>query len=866
MKKIYLMLLACLIFWQSSLAKEVPEADAQRVASNFLTKVMPLRANGRSTLTLTLVHRELAKAAATNAPKKPQPFYYVFSAKETGGTVFVAADDRVTPILGYTLKGGYDPAKMPPSLIKWLENYKNEIRFAEKQATANPTAQSAWQDLKTGDKTSSSSDLTTAEEVDPLLTTTWNQSPYYNELCPYDNAARQKAVTGCVATAMAQIMRYWKYPAKGSGFHSYNHEKYGTLSANFSNTTYDWNNMPNRLTGPNAAVATLMQNIGVSVDMNYDVAANGGSGAYVISSASPVQHCSEYALKTYFGYTEVKGVERNDYTLSAWIELLKKELSEGRPILYAGFGSGGGHAFVCDGYDQNNMFHMNWGWDGAYDGFFAISALNPSGVGTGGGTGGFNSNQQAVINIKAPTNTPQEQTSKLELYENVTINASTVNFGGAFTVHTDIINRGTGTFQGDYAAAIFDEAGTFIEFVQTFTGNELQANYHYTEGIDFKTDGMASLLPGNYNIYIYARTTGGQWEQVKGGTFTAGVTLKVVNNNTIDLFAAFSTPKPNEIYQGKKIVITSAIKNNGTAAYSGLLDVSLYNLDGEHAFTIEQKQVNQLCKSCNTSAITFTNENLNIEPGTYLLAMQHHTDADGWQLTGSAKFANPVKVVVQVAPISGDQYEDNNTVAKAYTLPLNFNGTTARVTTNGTNIHVGTDYDYFKLNLPAGKKYEISVRVHDSYAATDNNTYTNDVLFSLSEDGQEWTEAFDDEMEEPLEVEGGKTLYANVAPYFQGETGTYLLDITVKEMITTGIEDDLEDLAVQAYPNPTTGILHLQQKKDFQQYSLVSLTGQVLLEVPKNTSRLDISHLPTGIYMLRIQTEEGYQVQKILKK
>ncbi len=285
-------------------------------------------------------------------------------------------------------------------MAKWLEGYKNEIRFIITNNILQTTEiANDWSSLINGINYGGS--LGKKAGVTPLCQTTWDQSPYYNALCPYDNSASERTVTGCVATAMAQVMKFWNFPATGTGYHSYNHDTYGTLSANFGSSTYNWTSMPNNVSSNNSAVATLMYHCGVSVDMNYGVGSTGGSGAYVISNASPVTNCTEYALKNYFGYkSTLQGVEKDNYTQTQWVNLMKTELDAGRPVIYAGFGSGGGHCFVNDGYDINSFFHFNWGWSGSYNGFFVITALNPGGVGTGGGTGGFNNNHQAVIGIE----------------------------------------------------------------------------------------------------------------------------------------------------------------------------------------------------------------------------------------------------------------------------------------------------------------------------------------------------------------------------------------------------------------------------------------------------------------------------------
>jgi hypothetical protein len=319
-------------------------------------------------------------------------------------------------------------------VAKWLEGYKSQIReIIDDRIPASDEITEEWQNLSTGYFANSSFKVVSG--VNPLMQTLWNQAPYYNDLCPGGS------VTGCVATAMAQIMKYWNYPATGSGFHSYNHETYGTLSANFGSTSYLWSSMPNSVNSVNTAVAELMYQVGVSVDMSYSPEV---SGAYVITAQSPVTNCSEYALKTYFGYKNtLQGVQRINYDEKQWISLMKTEINAKRPILYAGFGSGGGHCFVADGYDGNEFIHFNWGWGGAFDGFFQINALNPSGTGTGGGTGGYNSGHQAVIGIEPPAG---NQTFNLALYNYVTPSASVISYGQPFSVSTNIVNNGTSTF------------------------------------------------------------------------------------------------------------------------------------------------------------------------------------------------------------------------------------------------------------------------------------------------------------------------------------------------------------------------------------------------------------------------------------
>ena len=231
--------------------------------------------------------------------------------------------------------------------------------------------------------------------VPAMLTTRWNQSPYYNNLCPPNTPA------GCSAIAMAQVMKYWNYPPVGVGSHSYA-GSFRTESANFGSTHYDWAHMPNSLSGGSSsvqvnAVATLCYHVGVSVEMEYGY---DGSAAPLIGGANT--YCVQNALKNYFDYRPtLQGVSKSNYTDASWVQLLKDEIDAGRPVPYAGFDNTAGHAFVFHGYNASSQFCINWGWGGYYDGYFTMGALNPAGGGTGtNGSNTFNIGNQAVIGVQ----------------------------------------------------------------------------------------------------------------------------------------------------------------------------------------------------------------------------------------------------------------------------------------------------------------------------------------------------------------------------------------------------------------------------------------------------------------------------------
>lgn len=305
--------------------------------------------------------------------------YYVLSDQANNGFVIVAADKRVWPIIGYSSDGKFSENNQPPAFVNWMEQRKREIAYAKSNnLIPDNIVSQKWENL------SSSNSIYSLEttSVEPLLKTTWNQGCYYNSSCPADvNGVCGHVVTGCVATSMAQIMKYWNYPATGIGSHSYQHSIYGTLSADFGSTTYQWSQMPDNVTSENSAVATLMYHCGVAVDMGYNV--NGSSAGY-----------GGTTLPTYFRYSSNSVyVPKSSYSDLGWINLLKFELDSHRPVWYRGDDAGReGHVFVCDGYRNSTDFHFNWGWGGSFDGYFFIGNLNPGGR-------SYNDDQGAVIKI-----------------------------------------------------------------------------------------------------------------------------------------------------------------------------------------------------------------------------------------------------------------------------------------------------------------------------------------------------------------------------------------------------------------------------------------------------------------------------------
>ena len=443
MKRFTMIVALILIAVMPTFAERVPSETAQKVATTFLNN------NGAKAAQLTDLSKE---AGFTNL--------YIFNGNP--GFVVMAADDCVQPILGYSLTGKFIAENMPTNISGWLQGYNDEIQYAiDNKLKASAETIQLWKDLTEGNAKAAKATIV----VDALIQTTWDQDPGYNNLCPYDNNANELTVTGCVATAMAQIMRYWEYPSHGVGSHSYTpstHPEYGTQSVNFAQQTYNWADMP--LYSPNAEIAKLMYHCGVAVDMDYDIGSTGGSGAFNTAIAP--------ALTNYFNYKSTASLKnKSSYTTNNWNNLLKTELDAGRPVQYGGSGSGGGHAFVCDGYDSSNNYHFNWGWSGNNDGFYSLTNLNPGSGGSGGGSYNFTQNQSAIIGIqpKDCTTTSPTNFSVTKDGRNAILSWTTVSNASAYSIYRDgnIIANTTSTTYTDSNLAY----GTYTYYVKSVDSN-----------------------------------------------------------------------------------------------------------------------------------------------------------------------------------------------------------------------------------------------------------------------------------------------------------------------------------------------------------------------------------------------------------
>lgn len=450
-------------------AQQITEQQAKERALQFLTD------GGKAKSRSAAPTGKLLKKASVEVSN-----LYAYNI-DGGGFVIVSGDERTIPVLGYSDNGQIDWQHMPENMRSWLTNYSQAIH-----ALGNAELGLGAQPINTG-----------RVAIEPLLKTQWNQyEPYWNK-CPFKEDMGRMCLTGCVATAMAQVMNYHQWPKEACqsipaydvGITSIDH--YDELPA----TTFDWDNMipsyekSSSTAEQQDAVATLMRYCGQSVQMLY--------GAYESSTDGGLM---ADALKLYFDYNpNLYYANRTYYGIDEWEDLIYQELAANRPVPYCGQTDQGGHCFVCDGYDGNGLFHINWGWNGDADGYFSLSLLNPKrNTGAGASTSklGYCMFEEAIIGMQPSTGGTPEFPSTLMLFGNIALDGNTVKFSG----HYDNIPYPKASFE--MALGTMDGEGKLTPVAK--------AEKPYTVEMRFNIDaevslGNAGLAPGTYHLMPMAR-------------------------------------------------------------------------------------------------------------------------------------------------------------------------------------------------------------------------------------------------------------------------------------------------------------------------------------------------------------------------
>lgn len=798
-------LLLSIIFFTSLLvnAGQVSKEQARTVAKNLFAE---------------RTHNTAANINISNefiTQENNTPLYYIFNIEENKGFVMVAAQDNVEPILGYSTEGVYDENAPKPANFLYFMDY---LTLQIKDAIDNnlPTTQkitSTWKKYLTGGN-SLAENITS---VSPLISTNWDQGCYYNAQCPYDASAYQSCQhvwVGCVATAMAQIMKYHAYPTTGTGQHSYNDPTYGTITANFGVTTYNWSAMPNQVYSSNSAVATISFQCGVSVDMQYGV---DGSGAYIEDVPN--------AMQTYFSYpSSVEHLEKSWYTTANWESLLRTELDNSRPVLYGGYSaSSGGHAFVCDGYQGTNYFHFNWGWSGSYNGYFYLSNLNPGGA-------NFNQQQDAVIGIEPPSTTAPTA--------DFSANATNINAGG------------------------------FVNFTDSSTDNPTSWQWTFEGG----TPATSTLqnptniiydTPGNYDVTLVATNQYGTDTEVKTDYITVGGMLPNTD------FTSDST----EIHMGSAVSYTDLSTNNptswnwtfegGTPATSTEQNPSsiTYNTPGNYNVTLvstnqygsnTETKTNYIKVLSNLNAeftasetIIPTNHNINFtdlsagNPTSWLWTFYGHYPLNSTeQNPANISYSMPgtYKVSLKVTDQWGDDTETKDAYITVYTPVV-------------ANFSASTNW------LMQGESVDF----------TDNST-GNPISWAWDFEGG--TPSTSSE-QNPASISYNDYGVFPVSLTVANEYGT---DVETKEgfIEVSGVGINIiEGKKIMVYPNPSNGNVNVAFTKDFSSNTRITISnslGEIVKTIVPSSGNITINLTgeKAGMYYLSIFNNNEVIKEKVL--
>ena len=437
------------------------------------------------------------------------------------------------------------------------------------------------------------------------------------------------------------------------------------------------------------------------------------------------------------------------------------------------------------------------------------------------------------------------------------------------SVYAEVANRGGANFSGYIGAGVFrkNENGEYV-FLKMMgywdrTSSPLQPDY-YVHG-DLECEAGPPYLPGSYCLAMLYSLDGELWNFIDRNNFQDPL-FDIIYEQNIETFSDFQILTGDYLYYGIDATVNVSIWNSGSETFYGRFRVNLSNLDGSWAQNIGIYDCSNGLGSDQyyVNGINFTGE-ITVQPGSYYMELAYQESGEStWYYAGAYAYQNPVRVEVVAASVNSDPYESNNTVSSAYRLPCNITTSNpVTISTTRANLHNGTDIDYYKIQLDAGMNYIITPRLHDSYNTGNSTYYTVDAMYAYSTDGVNWSNFYDD-VTESFFVFGGSTVYFWVMPYFEGKTGTYLLDIKVEP--TTGIEES-EDRSFSVYPNPVKDMLNVNCK-DIEQVSLFNAVGQKIESFRTEGNdkvQIDLSGLSSGVYILQAVSQGHSLTRRIVK-
>lgn len=656
-----------------------------------------------------------------NSTTSDEETLYIFGTEGDNGYMVASADDMFPTLLGYSNEGTISEEDMPPALSWWLEQLSGQIQYARDNANLST------EDLQT----SASSEA--KEAIEPLLKSKWNQDAPFNNLVPTTTAnGRTKSATGCVATAMAQLMYYYKYPEVGIGTISYSYTRSdnttNTLTADLATMPFDWGNMLDSYSGNYTeeqanAVANLMYACGLSV------------GAKYASTTSASTITDVVALCENFGYSTAMRYYYRDYTPSSieWENLVYGSLSRGCPVIYSGASTSGGHSFLCDGYSGDGYYHFNWGWSGKSDGYFLLYLLNPKDQGIGGTGSGYNDRGMIITDIH-PARDGEAQTYQPGI---MAYNGDFDYRNGAFC-GTDptgssngFYNKSPQTINIYYGLLAYDSNGQEYELLKSTL-----KEYAYNKGVGSMSYSTLNLPDGVYDVYPAFRITDEEKarKMMHDNGYNDHLVVTVTNKNFTTAWPEYKAQEFPEMiisaFQAAGPVLSntesswniSATNLSETQDYYGNIKIKVLDSEGTEVYETS------IFQSLNASAtMDFTTSlKFDLEPGNYKVMF---TNPAGVPMTNITYPLTIIDATVTgeglgFVSLSTSTFEPQ-TAPQRLTLSLK-NTSGARIEITGLRINL---YDDNRTLLSTSSNFSFNTRINNNN--TGNFNFSNPEILKL---------------------------------------------------------------------------------------------------------------------------------------
>ncbi len=689
-----------------------------------------------------------------------KPALYVFGASEAiGGFAILSADDLAEPVLGYSDSGNFSVADIPDNMQAWLDFYAWEIASARSRA-GEMTDNGAAIRMVRPERT----------PIDPICTTKWNQDAPYNNMCPKEGAAT--CYTGCVATAMAQVLKTFEYPAKCNGgeytysyFLNYNDKDPNAarqLTLNYDNVNFDWAEMLDSYSASSTAsqrkaVADLMYAVGVASDMTYGTRVSGANGAYTAQG-----------LIRNFDYSRDMTYEMREwYDLLTWEDMIYSILKGGHAAFYTGENSNsstdsekvGAHAFVVDGYRGDGFFHLNWGWGGVSDGYFLLSSLDPASQGIGGSLSGYNFTQSTIVNMKPKTSEKVVAPIVFALVHEqefgvspttVTASASArLTFSGGF-YNLSPVSFTNARFATRYTAA--DGTQTYADGVQLLPSLVL-----YLGPADFVCKVPVGLADGRYIVEPMMKSGSGKYYEVRCDVGGYGQLIADVSGSTITFtkpqyasVAVVEADVPATMYAGTQFTVNGLLGNDTDKWYLGGLRGTFLNTGSVSKVNESSAVVVDVAPSSESDFSMTLSVPSGLSIGNYRFCLTDYrgnivSDLYDIALLPNPGFANFGASSIKVESAAANElcFSVEASVSTGYyTGPVT-------VVVRGNNGSSARQFVSRNVNISAGEKKTIKIE-GDYSDANVGETYTAQAFVSVNGQNRSLTDAVSFSMSDPV--------------------------------------------------------------------------------------------------------------------